>query len=274
MTLFYRLSCGLLFLILSGCQSLFYYPTAEMYYEPQKIGLNPKDVWIDYKDKEAIHAWLFTSPRPALGSIVFFHGNAENMTSHYMNLAWIPDRDYNFIIFDYPGYGKSPGSPSPESCVESSKAVVRWMHKNFDSRPLLIYGQSLGGAVAQRVIVDIKDEIPIKAVVLDSTFPSYQGIARRKLSSSFLTWLFQPLAYVLVSDRWAIKDISKISPIPTLVIHGQKDTVVEPEFGDQIFAALKEPKQMWKIEEGHHSDVFWTQEGAYRDKFVAWLKAL
>ena len=127
---------------------------------------------------------------------------------------------YNLFIFDYPGYGLSQGSPSPYHCLISGHAAMEWVHKTKDPDRLLSMGNRFGGIVALRSVLDKKDEVPIRHLVVDSSFSSFQSIGRQKLSLSWLTWPFQFLPYLLLSDRYAPKDLSPISPIPVLVIHG------------------------------------------------------
>lgn len=112
--------------------------------------------------------------------------------------------------------------------------------------------------------MDKKAEINLKLVVADSTFDSFQRIARAKLAQSWLTWWIQPLSYVLLSDYWAPEDLKLLSPVPVLVIHGLKDMVVEPELGEKIFEKLAEPKTLWRISGGAHTDVFWQHDYKYR----------
>ena len=111
-------------------------------------------------------------------------------------------------------------------------------------------------------------------MVADSTFDSFQRIAKTKLAHSWLTWLIQPLSYVLLSDNWAPEDLKSISPVPVLVIHGLKDVVVEPELGEKIFKKLAEPKTLWRIPDGAHTDVFLQHEHKYRDRFLSFLDNL
>lgn len=262
----------LLTTLLSGCSHLFYYPTDKLYYDPAKLGLSPEDVWMDAGPNK-IHGWYFPAKGPSKGSLVFFHGNAENLTSHYIQLSWMPAEGYSYLIFDYPGYGQSEGKPTPESTVQAGIAAIEWMAKK-DPRPFVVYGQSLGGAVAQRALLETKDRVKLKGIVLDSTFTSYRKIARVKLSHSWITWAFQPITYAVLSDRWAAKNVSTLSPIPVLVIHGSNDYVVEPELGQELFASLGEPKEFWFIEGGRHTDVFFAHGEKYRAKFLNWLGQL
>jgi fermentation-respiration switch protein FrsA (DUF1100 family) len=77
-----------------------------------------------------------------------------------------------------------------------------------------------------------------------------------------------------MNDSYAPKNIENLAPVPLLVIHGQKDRVVNPEFGDEIFEKAAEPKQIWRIPEGVHNDTFWSHGRVYRKKLVEYLESL
>lgn len=264
-------------ILLNGCSSLFYYPDKEhLYYDPKAAGYAPEDIYFTDVAQRKLHGWWFPAKKsPAKATIIFFHGNAENLTSHYLQLAWITDEGYNFFIFDFPGYGLSEGKPTPKSCLDSGHAAVDWVAKNkSQGGPIIIYGQSMGGIVALRTAIDKKSEINLKLVVADSTFESFQRIVSVKLTHFWLTWPLQPLSYVLVSDHWAPGDLKSISPVPVLVIHGQKDVVVEPELGEKVFEKLAEPKTLWRIPDGTHTDVYWRNDYKYRKEFLSFLENL
>lgn len=272
--------------VLVGCSSLLYYPRQDLLYDPQKLNLTPQDIWV--KDGGySIHAWLFNptpssslsqqkdvtnSTQPTKGTFVFFHGNAENLTSHYLSLVWLLDYNYSFIIFDYPGYGQSAGKPSPESTVEAGKLVLKWVHQKIDSRPLIVYGQSLGGIISLRTVQEVKDQIPFKKVIIDSSFNSYQKIGRRVLSRAWITWLFQPLAYVLLSDQHAPKNLLSLTPIPLLFIHGDADKTVDSIFSEEMYKEAIEPKELWMIPKGFHGGTFYVNKGAYRAKLIEYVE--
>lgn len=263
---------GLLFLFTAqGCSSFFYYPTRQLYYDPQRFGLKPEEVQFSSANGSSLFGWYFKNTRklPPKAVVVFYHGNAENLSTHYLNLIWLLDHPYDFFIFDYQGYGRSEGSPSPERTVQDGEAALRLIHKRNPNLPIVVFGQSLGGAIALRNAIDLKPEIPLRLVVVDSTFPSYRSMARKALSRNFLTWPIQWLGWLLVTDSHAPKgEIHKISPSPLLVIHGTNDKVVEFEFGERIFAEAAEPKEFWTVPQGHHTDVFADHNMDLRKKFV------
>lgn len=255
-------------LFLTGCSSLLYYPHTKKYYDPAKFNLKMEEVYFANQDGQKIHGWWFPAKnQPAKGTWVYFHGNAENITTHFLALSWLPEAGYNYFIFDYPGYGDSEGKPTPYANVSTGEAALQWVHDNKDPSPLIVYGQSMGGIVSMRTVIEMKDKIPMRALIVDGTFSSFQRIARKKLAMSAWTWLLQPLAYLTLSDRWA-PDVEKISPIPLIVMHGEKDYVIEIEHGERIFADAKEPKAWIQVPEGQHGNLFWVAERQYREPIL------
>ena len=264
---------------LVGCTSLFYFPRIQgrKLLEPARFKLQEEDVFLHGVNGQQIHAWWFPAKGDfsgkSLGTVVFFHGNAENITSHFASLSWLPEAGYNYLIWDYPGYGLSAGEPSPKDNVNSAHIVLNWAHEK-DPRPLIIYGQSLGGNIALRSALDMKSTIPLRAVVIDGSFISNRSVARQKASESWLLWLIQPLAWLVMSDEYSPAGIDTLSPVPLLVIHGQKDQVVAPKFGEAIYEQAAQPKEIWRIPEGTHNSTFWAHDRVYRKKFLEYLEGL
>ncbi|MEZ0392002.1 MAG: alpha/beta hydrolase [Pseudobdellovibrionaceae bacterium] len=255
---------GVLAFSLLACSSLLYYPRKEKFFDPKKFNLSPEDIYFSNREGTKIHGWWFESKiKPAKGTFVFFHGNAENITTHFASMAWLPESGYNYFIFDYPGYGESDGKPSPGSNVDTGREALHWVHENKDPNPLIVYGQSMGGAVALRVVQEVKQKTPIKVMIADGTFSSFQRIARKKMAQHWLTWLAQPFAYVVLSDQWA-PDVEEISPVSLIVMHGEQDRVVEFEHGERVFKDAKEPKTFISVPQGHHGDLFWVENRKYR----------
>ena len=260
-----------------GCTSVMYQPSDKKFFNPEDGGISHEEVFFNSTDGTKLHGWYFKSPevgksgKPATprAQFVFFHGNGQNLTTHFATLAWILPYGYDYFIFDYRGYGESEGKPDPEGTVHDGIAAIRYAYKRNPNVPLIVFAQSLGGAVAMRSLIELKREVPIKYVVLDSTFISYESAGRSILAQSWVTWLFQPLAYVLLSDSWAPGGrVSEVSPTPILVMHGDKDRTVNYSLGVDLYDHIGEPKEFWKIGDGQHTDAFWAHKGIYRTKFL------
>lgn len=260
-------------LALAGCQSFFYYPLKQKLFDPEKIKLQPEDVLMKTRSGDTIHGWYFAAAKPSesKGTLLFFHGNAENLSSHFLMFHWLPAQGYNYFIFDYPGYGASSGKPTPEGTVEAGVAAAEWLHLNKDSRPLIFYGHSLGGIVALRAVQEIRDKVPIRNVVVEASFSSYKKMAGNVLGRRWWTWPFQPFTRFVINDDYAPDSVATISPIPLLFIHGSDDHAVEIENTERMFAEAKEPKEIWIIPGGHHGDLYVLRRGALREQFLAYL---
>lgn len=249
---------------ISSCSHLFYYPDT-IDRSPRKI-ITPylkESLWAGPYGK--VSAWTFQKNVKGVSHrkthLVFFHGNAQNITSHFAALYWILDEGYSYTIFDYPGYGLSEGEASQKSTTETGRFVIDEIRRQNPDDKILVFGQSLGGNIAIYTAATYPEREKICGVVVDSTFLSYKTVARRALSRSWLTWLFQPLAYVLVSDSYSAKQtIQKISPTPLLIYHGQNDPVVDYVNGTDLYEAASEPKQLIPIKSYNHLESFFGPE--------------
>ena len=273
---------ALLSFMASGCSSLLYQPTTNTHYYPEALDLAPEEVWISGEPpgqpaREPLHGWYFHSPSPQ-GLVVFFHGNAENITSHFQTLAFLPKNNYDYFIFDYRGFGKSKfaesRSPSPQTTLEDGIAVLKWSEARAmkSKLPWVAFGQSLGGNILLRALQDSR--IEPRAAILDSTFLSYPDVAQSILARTVLLWPFQWLGPLTLSDHYAPKQesLSRLpGSYPILILHGDQDPVVPFEQGMQVYRAVREPKVFWRILNGRHTDALWAHEWRYRDRFLALL---
>ncbi|MBY0515563.1 MAG: alpha/beta hydrolase [Bacteriovoracaceae bacterium] len=266
----------ILLLLCTSCSGVFYQPIKGALLAPQRVGLEPEETWITSKDGTKLLTWAFRAQSPK-GTIILFHGNAENMSSHFFNLAWLVKQEYDLLVFDYRGYGFSEGEPSQKGVYEDALAALDWSFKDHQSRQtktFIVYGQSLGGQIAARAIVDFPHQKEVSLLVQDSTFPSYKDIAFAKMKSVWLTWPLSPLAYLVVSDEYASKKVLSKIAIPVLFMHAPDDPVVPYELGKEGFDLVKSKKWWWKIEKGQHTDAFHLQNTTYRTQFLDLLALL
>lgn len=273
-----KLTQAFLLIFLVSCTHLFYYPSPKTFYNPKKMGFEFTEVFFKSTDGTNLSGWFFPAKtKDVKGTILQFHGNAENISTHFISLAWLTKEGYNLFTIDYRGYRKSEGSPSPEGLYQDAIAAITYTKENYikEKQKFFIWGQSLGGIVALRAIPDILKKVKIDAVIIESSFSSYQRIAREKLSLSFITWLFQPLAYVLVSDEYSPEGLIKdISPIPIIVIHGTNDRVVPLHHGERIFNEALHPKTLLKIEKARHIQSMFVEKGKHRPAVVKILSEI
>jgi len=261
------LSAGLV-----GCSGMFFFPYRGQVLSPEQLGLKYEDVEFPASDGTRLHAWLLPAEGKALGTILFLHGNAENISTHIMSVRWLPAQGFNVFLLDYRGYGASEGEPSVEGLQEDVNAAMRTLLSRPDVNPdrLVVFGQSLGGSIAVYNVAHSPYRQHIRALAVESAFASYRQIAREKLADFWLTWPLQyPLSWT-VSDAYSPSDaVAGVSPIPLLVIHGDRDAIVPLHHGQRLYELAREPKQLWVVSGGGHIQAFQYQ--TYRDRFVAYL---
>jgi len=261
-------AAGLLAVMLTGCASkAFYYPDRNVYATPAKDGLSYQDVSFSSSDGTRLNGWFIPATSGAKGTVIHFHGNAQNLSSHYSFVSWLPREGFNVFTFDYRGYGKSDGAASRGGIRKDGRAALEYVRSRKDVDPdrLFVLGQSLGGAVSLAAIADAGTE-GIKAVVIDSTFYSYRTIVRDKLKLMPVVGLLRwPLSFLIISNSGSpAYTIDELSPVPVMILHGTADAVIPYRHGARLFTKAEEPKVMLPIEGGRHADALIRKDPQYR----------
>ncbi len=263
----------LLFLLFSGCGSLFFYPQKPLYDNPVALQFSPEDIYFKTSDGLTLHGWFFHTAKPdARATILILHGNAENLSTHVNSVLWLIREGFNLFIFDYRGYGRSEGSPGIKGVHVDAEAALRTLLSlpNADKEHIIVLGQSIGGAIAVYTVANTPYKDRISALVIDSAFSSYRRIAREKLAQVFITWPFQyPLSLFFNDDYSPIRWIDKVSPVPVLIIHGEQDPVVPGHHGQMLYDTALKPKDFWKTTVPGHVSSF--ADAGVRKKLVGYL---
>jgi hypothetical protein len=259
-------------LSLIGCSNVFFFPYHAHVQTPERLGLKYEDVYFNAGDGTRLHGWFLPAPGRALGTILFLHGNAENVSTHIMSVRWLPERGFNVFLLDYRGYGVSAGKPTLAGVQDDVESALKMLiaRPGVDAGRIVVFGQSLGGAIAVHRVAHTAYRENIRALVVESAFSGYRRITREKLGDFWLTWPFQyPLSWTVSDEYNPSEAVARISPIPLLVIHGDRDSIVPVHHGQRLFELAREPKQLWIVPGGGHIQAFQWQ--SYRDRFVAWL---
>lgn len=266
-------------LYLSGCSSLVFQPSKARYLDPAKIEkhleIKIEDVWLKSGDGTRLHGWYLPNQvGKTKGTILFLHGNAQNISTHIKVVWWLPRTGYNLFLLDYRGYGYSEGIPTLEGLHADVQAAMGWLlnHKGLNSDKFVLYGHSLGGALAITSLADSPWRDRFSALIVEGSFTSYRDAARGILANWWLTWPFQiPISWTIRDDYRPIDAIGRISPIPVLIAHGEADRVIDPGHSQALYAAANEPKQLWLMPYAPHSVFNHPPE---RDRLLGWLDAV
>ncbi len=265
--------CLVLVLVLTqtGCASVLYFPSREMERTPAAAQLAYRDVTFNSLDGTPLHGWWLPAAGEVVGTVLFFHGNAQNISTNLAAVYWLPERGFNVLLFDYRGFGRSAGAPTMGGIRKDGRAALRYARSHTERGKLVVFGQSIGGAIAIDAL-GREGTDGIAAVAIDSSFASYRAITREKLGQLWLTWPFQWPLSLLMPDRYSPnRVVDRIGPVPLLILHGEADRVVPIHHGEALFDRASAPKRMIRVPGGRHISALGMKNGPYRDQLTAFF---
>ena len=222
---------------------LVFYPEVgrEMVVSPQTYGLKFDPVDIRTADGETLSAWWVPADEPR-GTMLFFHGNAGNISHRLDYLLLFNRMRFNTLILDYRGYGKSTGSPSEEGTYRDAEAAWDYLRavRSVQPQNLVIAGESLGGAVA----TSLAAKVGPRAVVLLSTFTSANDLGAQ------IYW-FLPVRLISRLGYNNAENLKRIKA-PVFIAHSRDDDVIPFSHGKKLFEEAAEPKAFLEMRGGHN----------------------
>ena len=250
------IALGWLLTLMAGCSKLYFYPMKPWVQNPENQGLAYEDIVLLHPRGMRIHGWWLPAQEAAgvKGTVYFLHGNAQNISTHLANVQWLPARGYNVFLIDYRGYGLSEGKPRLPEVYDDVQLGLDWLRSvHDDAGPLIVFGQSLGGAMAATVLGEEENAGAADCVVLEAAFASYRDITDDVMKKSWLLW---PLRWMVVPGMPAREQdpenrIAGIAPTPLLILHSDEDEVVPYSHGERLYAAAQAPKTFQPLHGGH-----------------------
>lgn len=229
-----------------------YAPSRRIDATPADLGLAFEDVTFVTEDAKLLHGWWIPHPA-ARGTILYCHGNGLNIANRVGLCADLRRLAVNVFIFDYRGYGRSRGFPTEQGTYRDARAayeVVRARYGDADDPPVLLYGTSLGGAVAIQLALDK----PVRGLIVENSFPSTIDVGEH----------LYPWLPVRAIARFRYDSLSKVGRIaaPKLFASSANDTLVPMELGVRLYDAAAQPKQFYQLG-GPHDEGGWTTTPAY-----------
>ena len=244
--------------------SIIYYPQIpgrELAATPENIGLVFEKVEFYTEDNIKLYGW-FIPHQQARGTLLFFHGNAGNISHRLDSIEIFHRLNLNVFIIDYRGYGQSEGKTTERGTYRDAEAAWNYLltTKNIAAGQIIIFGRSLGAAIAAW-LASVHQPA---GLIVESGFSSVPAMGKR-------LYPFLPIRWLAHFNYNTQEYISKVT-CPVLIAHSLDDDIIPFEEGREIFKAATEPKRLFEMR-GGHNDGFIISGSAYTDELRSFIDA-
>jgi len=244
--------------LIISCQSLFFYPQSGLTYDPSQVKYQVKDYFIETEDNNILHAWRVVSKADKRkGVILFFHGNARNISTESLQIFWLSRYGYDIFVADYRGYGASTGSSSIDTIISDSLDIMDgFMELYGDEENIIVWGQSLGGQAAAAVAANSIFADKISLLVLDSTFATWRSIGKEVASKHVLTYIFQyAVAGSLPDNNSAYDFVANSKANRNILIHSRADRFIGYNNSIQLYKNMVGDNDIYLFDNNSHARI-------------------
>lgn len=267
---------GLWLTTLSGCTHLLFYPTKQHRLTPDQVQLVYQDHYFQSADGTQLHSWWLPTQIEAKATVIYVHGNAQNISNHLGNVYWLPAEGVNLFIFDYRGYGHSSGEVSLPGAIADIDAALQQAIQLADGTPVVLIGHSLGAAMSIHSLAHSPLKPELAGTILAAPFSDYHQITREVLAKVWLFWPFQyPLSWTINNNYSPLESVAQLAPLPQLYLHSPQDDIIALHHSEALYEEAEEPKQLLKVA-GGHNEIFTNKQNRQQilDQILRWSRAI
>lgn len=260
-TLFAMLYLFILVIVQTNQSMLVYFPSKDIIATPDSIGLVYEDVELRTNNNTKLHAW-YIPKKDAKTTLLFLHGNGKNISYRLDLIQILNSLGMNVLIVDYRGYGKSEGISTEKNTYDDARIAWKYLLENKNTKPedIIIFGRSLGGAIA----ANLGSEVNPKGMILDSTLSS-----TKEFASDVYPFIPQSMIDFSYGASKYLKDINS----PLLVLHSMDDEIIPYKHGRKVFQSANEPKRFVTLQ-GSHNESFLVSRELYIKSIQRFLEAI
>lgn len=258
------------YIIMFLCICFFYCSCLNsLIYHPEKNGFVSdaypfaiEDVYINVAEHITIHGW-FIPAHKATFTVLFFHGNAGNIADRAEKIQMLLAIPLSVFIIDYRGFGKSGGKPSEEGLYADALASFHYLinEKKLSPHNIIIYGESLGGAVAAYCAAQTNPA----GLILDSAFTSISSMVAFH-SAGFLSLFF--------TEQYPTIDYVASIRCPVLILHSKDDEITPFEMGKTLYAASTSKHKRFVQLRGGHNNNFLVDSFVYINSIKEFVSSI
>ncbi|MFA5478812.1 MAG: alpha/beta hydrolase [Candidatus Muiribacteriota bacterium] len=229
---------------------LIFFPYSNLSLTPTNYGLSHENITISIDDENYINGWFFEGDnnKPV---ILFFNGNGGNKSHHIERAVFFKNLGFSSMLFDYRGYGNSKGKISEKNLYHDGNLCLNFLKsvKNFDHSNIILWGWSLGGAVAARTAQNQN----IKALILESSFTNIKEVG----SHHYPFFPVKTMAKFKFETDNYIKNVTS----PILIFHSSDDEIIPFYMGKKLFSLIENNSQnSFHVINGSHNESFYISQ--------------
>jgi fermentation-respiration switch protein FrsA (DUF1100 family) len=228
---------------------------------PADVGMEYEEVTVKTADGVSLHGWFI--PGHSTESVLFFHGNAGNISHRLDSIRQFRSLGLSVFIIDYRGYGQSGGRTTEKGIYRDAEAAWSYLtdRRGIAASEIIVFGRSLGASVAAW----LAGRRGPRALIVESSFTSVPDIAQE-----IYPWL--PARWLSRLNH-STRDYVRGVRCPVLVVHSRDDEIIPFRHGESIFAAANERRSLLAIR-GGHNDAFLADEIAYLGGLRTFLRGI
>ncbi len=202
-----------------------------------------EEVFLKTEDEAVINAIHFKSRKPK-GVILYFHGNAGDLSRWGIIAEFFVEQNYDVFIMDYRSYGKSTGMLSEQALYEDAQLCYDHLLNEYQESHIIIYGRSLGTGIGAHLASNNEP----KQLILETPFYSMTDVASYRFP-------FFPVRYLLKYQFPTYQFLNEVK-CPIAIFHGTDDGVVPFESGKKLFETLPPGQGTFvQIDGGNHNNL-------------------
>lgn len=228
-------------LYLSQDRQLFF-PERQVQITPDQIGLPYDTVQLQSTDGVTLHGWYISAAARPRATVLYLHGNTGNIGNCLESARQLVLLGMNVLLIDYRGYGDSTGTPSEQGMYQDAEAAWRYLLETRHANPqeIVVYGHSLGGAVASWLAVQHTPG----SLIVEAAFTSLPESAADHYPWFPVRWL--------VHYHFDTEGSLSAVHCPVLIVHSVDDEVIPYSHGLRLFDAVKGSKSLLELQGGHN----------------------
>lgn len=225
--------------------SFIFFPEKSFYALPREYGLSEENIFFSTQDGLRLHGW-FLQASPSKATLLFFHGNAGNISGRLSKAKGWVERGISVFLVDYRGYGRSEGRiKKGGDLLEDARGALRWLEEERKIPPekIILYGESIGSYPA----IALAQERKFSGLVLEAPFTSFFELAKRHYG-----WLPE---FLLKDFQMKNQDLLPSVRAPVFILHGDRDEICPRQMGERLYELAPSPKEFYVVQGGGHNDL-------------------